>query len=120
MNPSINVLGRELQECSKDPLTGWYRDGCCNTDSNDRGMHVVCSIVTEKFLEFAKAKGNDLITPAPHFNFPGLKPGDRWCICARTWLDAANNGVACPVNLEATHEEALQIIPLELLEMYAE
>ena len=115
MNPSINVLGRELQECSKDPLTGWYRDGCCNTDSNDRGMHVVCSIVTEKFLEFAKAKGNDLITPAPHFNFPGLKPGDRWCICARTWLDAANNGVACPVNLEATHEEALQIIPLEFL-----
>ena len=120
MNPSVNVLGKELQECSKDPLTGWYRDGCCNTDSNDRGMHVVCSIVTEKFLEFAKSKGNDLITPAPHFNFPGLKPGDRWCICARTWLDAANNGVACPVNLEATHEEALQIIPLELLEMYAE
>ena len=96
MNPSVNVLGKELQECSKDPLTGWYRDGCCNTDTNDRGMHVVCSIVTEKFLEFAKSKGNDLITPAPHFNFPGLKPGDRWCICARTWLDAANNGVACP------------------------
>ena len=79
MNPSVNVLGKELQECSKDPLTGWYRDGCCNTDSNDRGLHVVCCIVTEGFLNFAKSKGNDLITPAPHFNFPGLKPGDRWC-----------------------------------------
>ena len=120
MNPSVNVLGNELQECSKDPLTGWYRDGCCNTDSNDRGLHVVCCIVTEDFLNFAKSKGNDLITPAPHFNFPGLKPGDRWCVCARTWLDAVNNGIACPVNLEATHEEALQIIPLEILEMHAE
>ena len=120
MNPSVNVLGKELQECSKDPLTGWYRDGCCNTDSNDRGLHVVCCIVTEGFLNFAKSKGNDLITPAPHFNFPGLKPGDRWCVCARTWLDAVNSGVACPVNLEATHEEALQIIPLEILEMHAE
>ena len=120
MNPKVNVLGRELQECSTDPLTGWYRDGCCNTDENDRGLHVVCGILTGKFLEFAKSKGNDLITPAPQFNFPGLKPGDRWCVCARTWLDAANNGVACPVNLEATHEESLRIISLELLEMHAE
>ena len=118
--PEKNVLGTELRSCSCRPMTGWYRDGCCNTDSNDRGLHVVCCIISEAFLNFAKSKGNDLITPAPHFNFPGLKPGDRWCVCARTWLDAANNGVACPVNLEATHEESLQIIPLELLEMYAE
>ncbi len=120
MHPKVNVLGNELQECSKDPLTGWYRDGCCNTDDNDRGLHVVCCILTEQFLEFAKSRGNDLITPAPQFNFPGLKPGDRWCVCARTWLDAVNDGSACPVNLEATHEESLRIIPLELLEMYAE
>ena len=76
--------------------------------------------MTQEFLDFAKSKGNDLMTPAPHFNFPGLKPGDSWCVCARTWLEAAERGVACPVNLEATHEESLQIIPLELLEMYAE
>jgi len=120
MKQSVNVLGNALQECSMDPLTGWYRDGCCNTDNSDRGLHVVCSIVTEAFLNFAKSKGNDLMTPAPQFNFPGLKPGDRWCVCARTWLDAVNNGVACPVNLEATHEEALNIIPFELLEMHAE
>ena len=120
MNPKINVLGEPIHECSKDPLTGWFRDGCCNTDSNDRGLHVVCCILTEAFLEFAKSKGNDLMTPAPQFNFPGLKPGDRWCVCARTWLEAAETGVACPVNLEATHEEALSIIPLEVLELYAE
>ena len=82
MNPKINVLGTEIQTCSKDPLTGWYRDGCCNTDSNDRGLHVVCCTVTDKFLEFAKSQGNDLITPAPQFNFPGLKHGDCWCVCA--------------------------------------
>ena len=120
MNPKINVLGEPIQDCSKNPLTGWFRDGCCNTDSNDRGLHVVCCILTEAFLEFAKSKGNDLITPAPQFNFPGLKPGDRWCVCARTWLEAAETGVACPVNLEATHEEALSVIPLEVLELYAE
>ena len=120
MHPKINVLGEPLHDCSLHPLTGWYRDGCCNTDSNDRGLHVVCCILSDAFLEFAKAKGNDLITPAPQFNFPGLKAGDRWCVCARTWLDAAENGVACPVNLEATHEEALRVIPLEVLELYAE
>ena len=120
MNPKINVLGTEIQTCSTEPLTGWYRDGCCNTDSNDRGLHVVCCTVTDKFLEFAKSRGNDLITPAPQFNFPGLKDGDSWCVCARTWLAAVNNDAACPVNLEATHEEALSIIPLEVLELYAE
>ena len=120
MNPSLNVLGKELQVCSTDPMTGWFRDGCCNTDRRDLGLHVVCCILTNEFLEFAKSQGNDLITPNPQFNFPGLKQGDRWCVCARTWLDAANKGVACPVNLESTHEEALQIIPLELMESYSE
>lgn len=120
MHQSINVLGTELQPCSEDPLTGWYRDGCCNTDASDLGLHVVCCIVTDEFLEFARSKGNDLITPAPHFNFPGLKAGDRWCVCAQTWLDAANLGVACPVNLDCTHEEALAVIPIDLLEEHGE
>ena len=120
MLPSFNVLGTELQTCSTSPLTGWFRDGCCNTDRRDRSLHTVCCEVTREFLDFALSRGNDLITPAPQFNFPGLKSGDRWCVCARTWLEAAENGVACPVNLEATHEEALRIIPLEVLELYAE
>ena len=119
MHPSINVLGTELKPCSSDPLTGWYRDGCCNTDENDRGSHTVCCVVTQEFLEYAKSQGNDLMTPAPHFSFPGLKPGDSWCVCARTWLAAVNEGAACPVDLEATHEEALSIIPFDLLETHA-
>ncbi len=119
MHQSINVLGTELQPCSKDPLTGWYRDGCCNTDSSDFGLHVVCCIVTDDFLEFARSKGNDLITPALHFNFPGLKAGDKWCVCAQTWLDAANSGVACPISLESTHEEALAVIPIDILEAHS-
>ncbi len=119
MHPSVNVLGQPLETCSNDPLTGWYRDGCCNTDSNDRGLHTVCCIVTEDFLAFAVNSGNDLVTPSPQHGFPGLKPGDGWCVCARTWLAAANEGVACPVNLEATHEETLAIIPLDLLEAHA-
>ena len=112
MHESVNVNGTELQPCSTDPMTGWFRDGCCNTDASDRGSHVVCCIVTDDFLQFARSKGNDLITPAPQFNFPGLKAGDRWCVCAQTWLDAANEGVACPVSLECTHEEALAVIPI--------
>ena len=119
MHPSINVLGTELKTCSSDPLTGWYRDGCCNTDENDRGSHTVCCVVTQEFLEYAKSQGNDLMTPAPHFSFPGLKPGDSWGVCARTWLAAVNEGAACPVDLEATHEEALSIIPFDLLETHA-
>ena len=119
MHPSINVLGTELKTCSSDPLTGWYRDGCCNTDENDRGSHTVCCVVTQEFLEYAKSQGNDLMTPAPHFSFPCLKPGDSWCVCARTWLAAVNEGAACPVDLEATHEEALSIIPFDLLETHA-
>ncbi|MDP6870568.1 MAG: DUF2237 domain-containing protein [Candidatus Poseidoniaceae archaeon] len=118
MNPSINVLGTELESCSTKPLTGWFRDGCCNTDQNDRGSHTVCCILTDEFLQFAKSQGNDLITPAPQYNFPGLKAGEKWCVCARTWLDAVNNSVACPVSLESTHEEALAIISIDILEAY--
>ncbi len=119
MDSSINVLGGDLAECSKDPLTGWYRDGCCNTDDSDFGRHVVCCVVTDTFLQFARSQGNDLMTPAPQFGFPGLKDGDRWCVCANTWLAAYEQGAACPVDLEATHESALQIIDLEQLETHA-
>lgn len=120
MHPSVNVLGGPLEECSGEPLTGWFRDGCCNTDNNDRGLHVVCCILTDEFLEFAREQGNDLITPAPQFGFPGLKAGDRWCVCAQTWQDAANAGMACPISLECTHEEALRIISIDVLEAYGE
>ena len=119
MHPSINVLGTDLQPCSTEPLTGWYRDGCCNTDDGDRGSHTVCCVVTDAFLEFAKQQGNDLVTPAPQFNFPGLKQGDSWCVCAQTWLNAVNAGKACPVDLEATHRRALEVIPLDVLETHA-
>ena len=116
MLPSFNVLGTELETCSIDPLTGWFRDGCCNTDRNDRSLHTVCCVVTRDFLDFALSRGNDLITPAPQYNFPGLTPGDRWCVCAQTWQDAYHLGVAYPVVLEATHEETLQIVSLEFLQ----
>ena len=114
-----NVLGEDLEECSNNPLTGWYRDGCCNTDRNDRSLHTVCCVVTDDFLNFALSKGNNLITPAPQFNFPGLKDGDRWCVCAQTWQDAYDVGCACPVVLAATHEETLQIISLDKLREYS-
>ena len=112
MHDSINVKGTELQKCSSDPLTGWFRDGCCNTDGRDRGSHTVCAIVTDDFLQFALSQGNDLITPAPQFGFPGLKAGDRWCVCAGTWQDAAEAGVACPVVLEAHTKKHLQYVTL--------
>ena len=120
MHDSINVLGGELESCSLAPLTGWFRDVCCNTDALDRGSHTVCCILTQEFLEFARSQGNDLITPAPEHGFPGLKPGDRWCVCAQTWQDAAEAGVACPVVLEATHEEALVACDIELLQAHAD
>ena len=119
MHPSYNVLGTKLELCSDDPITGWFRDGCCNTDDNDKGLHTVCCVLTEEFLEFAKLRGNDLITPAPQFGFPGLKAGDQWCVCAQTWHDACEEGIACPVVLESTHEETLQITTIQLLEQYA-
>jgi len=113
-----NVLGGELQVCSLEPMTGFYRDGCCHTGGNDYGVHVVCAQVTEEFLAFSKSRGNDLITPAPMYNFPGLKPGDRWCLCAGRWREALEAGVAPPVILAATHISALEHISLKDLEAH--
>ena len=103
-----NVLGGELAECSRDPMTGWLRDGCCNTDAGDYGVHTVCVVVTEEFLEFSRAVGNDLSTPMPAMRFPGLKPGDRWCLCAARWVEAKQAGMAPDVVLEATHARTLE------------
>ena len=114
-----NVLGGPLASCSDEPLTGFFRDGCCNTGPEDVGLHVVCAKVTQAFLEFARRQGNDLITPAPHYGFPGLKPGDRWCVCVGTWRQAYEAGVAPPVVLAATHEETLAVVPLERLRQLA-
>jgi len=96
-----------------DPLTGWFRDGCCKTDDHDRGRHVVCAQMTETFLTFTKARGNDLSTPAPGYNFPGLKPGDRWCLCAVRWKEALDAGCAPPVVLSSTHKKALEYVRLD-------
>ncbi len=114
-----NVLGSPLEPCSLDPLTGYYRDGCCNTGPDDLGQHTVCTQVTEAFLEFSKATGNDLSTPVPEYDFPGLKPGDRWCVCAMRWKQALDAGVASPVILEATHESVLKIVTLSQLQEHA-
>ena len=114
-----NVLGEDLEECSKNPLTGWFRDGCCNTDENDRGLHTVCVKVNDKFLEWCKEAGNDLITPHPEFNFPGLKEGDSWCICAGTYAESIKAGTACKIYLKKTNLRTLEIIPLEKLKKYA-
>lgn len=114
-----NVLGGELEECSLDPLTGWFRDGTCETSPEDLGSHTICAVVTREFLEHQRAIGNDLITPAPAFHFPGLEPGDRWCVTARNWLQAHEDGAAAPVVLAATHEGALEIVPMEVLRRHA-
>lgn len=114
-----NVLGGALAVCSWKPLTGFYRDGCCNTGAADRGRHVVCAEATEAFLAFERMCGNDLVTPRPQFGFPGLAPGDRWCVCAARWLEAFEHWMAPPVILEATHEAALDLIPLRELRRYA-
>lgn len=114
-----NVFGEKLAVCSLDPMTGFYRNGCCDTDSNDHGLHLVCAQVTEEFLRFSKSKGNNLITPFPLFNFPGLKPGDRWCLCVTRWKEALNAGVAPPVILAATHEAVLEYVSLEELQKHA-
>jgi len=118
-DPERNVLGGPLAPCSHQPRTGFFRDGCCNTGPEDHGLHVVCAQVTREFLLFARERGNDLITPVPEFSFPGLKPGDRWCVCAGTWRQAYEAGVAPPVMLRATHEETLAVIPLEALKEHA-
>ena len=114
-----NVLGGALSPCSTSPRTGFYRDGCCNTGPEDLGLHVVCAEVTAEFLRFARSRGNDLITPVPEVGFPGLEPGDRWCVCAATWREAFEAGVASPVVLAATNEETLAVIPLDALKQHA-
>jgi hypothetical protein len=114
-----NVLGRVLQVCSVAPLTGFMRDGICQTGRQDVGSHTVCAQMTEAFLEFSRQRGNDLVTPVPEFAFPGLKPGDRWCVCAARWLEAAEAGVAPPVILDATHERALAQVALADLKYHA-
>ena len=113
-----NVLGGELELCSLDPLTGWWRDGCCNTDQNDYGVHTVCVVVTDEFLEFSRSVGNDLSTPMPAHRFPGLKAGDRWCLCAARWVEAKQAGMAPDVVLEATHARTLEWADLSDLEAH--
>ena len=117
--PDRNVLGFPLESCSSDPLTGFFRDGCCRTSPADRGRHVVCARVTRDFLQFSLRHGNDLVTPRPAFGFPGLKPGDFWCLCAERWKEALDQGVAPPVRLAATHEAALAHVSLDELERHA-
>ena len=114
-----NVLGDELQPCSTHPLTGFYRTGCCDTGAEDVGLHVVCARVTEEFLAFSSARGNDLSTPHPEYGFPGLRPGDRWCLCASRWQEALEAGVAPPVVLEATHAAAIEWVNLDALRRHA-
>jgi uncharacterized protein (DUF2237 family) len=116
---ALNVLGSALVPCSYDPLTGYYRDGCCNTDDHDRGSHVVCAKVTQEFLDFSLARGNDLVTPRPEHRFVGLEAGDRWCLCAMRWKEALEAGVAPPVVLECTHERALLFVTLAQLQSHA-
>ncbi|UWQ20868.1 DUF2237 family protein [Jannaschia sp. W003] len=117
--PARNVSGGPLATCSTAPMTGFFRDGCCNTGPADRGSHTVCAVMTAEFLANSKYLGNDLSTPRPKFGFPGLKPGDRWCLCAARFVQAHDEGVAPRVVLEATHERALDVVPLAVLEAYA-
>ena len=118
-NPQVNVFGEPLATCSDSPKTGWYRSGCCETDVQDVGSHTVCAQMTTAFLEFSKARGNDLSTPAPDYDFPGLQPGDRWCVCAARWLECVDAGYAAPVALASTHERTLELVPLDVLQRYA-
>ena len=115
----LNVLGQELVPCSYDPLTGFFRDGCCRTDDADVGTHVVCARVTAEFLAFSLSRGNDLVTPRPEWRFSGLRPGDRWCLCVRRWLEALQENVAPPVILQSTHEAALHHVGLDVLQQHA-
>ena len=117
--PALNVLGEPLQECGCAPMTGWYRDGFCRTDGADLGRHTVCCVVNETFLSYTRAQGNDLSTPAPAFGFPGLRPGDHWCVCAARWLEAYEDGMAPPVRLEACEQSTLEVIPLDVLRRHA-
>ena len=119
IDESINVFGETLQSCSDRPKTGFFRDGCCNTSDSDLGSHTVCIEVTREFLEYSRFKGNDLSTPMPEYDFPGLKPGDRWCLCAARWLEAYQQGMAPRVFLGRSHRKVLETVPLELLRQFA-
>ena len=119
MDPSVNVLGEALQSCSTEPMTGFFRDGACTTCNEDTGSHTVCALMTAEFLAFSKYVGNDLSTPRPEFGFAGLDPGDHWCLCAARFLQAHDEGCAPQVNLAATHQKALEIVPLEVLRAHA-
>jgi uncharacterized protein (DUF2237 family) len=117
--PSQNVLGGPLKPCSTEPMTGFFRNGACDTCAEDHGCHTVCVEVSAEFLAFSRAAGNDLSTPRPEYGFPGLKPGDRWCVCAARWLECLQAGAAAPVALASTHARTLEIVPLEVLQRYA-
>ncbi len=119
MDPSLNVLGELLASCSKDPVTGFFRNGCCDTGPMDQGSHTICAVMTAEFLALSKYLGNDLSTPRPEFGFAGLKPGDQWCLCAARFLQAHDEGAAPRVQLRATHQNALDIVPLDVLTLYA-
>lgn len=119
IEPSVNVLGEKLQSCSTDPMTGFFRTGHCDTCAEDTGSHTVCAVLTAEFLAYSKYVGNDLSTPRPEFGFPGLNPGDHWCLCASRFLQAHDEGCAPDVNLHATHKRALDIVPLEVLQQHA-
>lgn len=116
---ALNVLGGPLESCGDDPVTGFYRDGCCNSGPEDRGHHTICAVVTTEFLAHQRGIGNDLTRAVPQFRFPGLRPGDRWCVTAANWLRAHLDGAACPVVLASTHVRTLGIVPLQILESYA-
>jgi hypothetical protein len=119
IDESLNVFGEPLENCSNDPVTGFFRDGCCNTSDADYGQHTVCIQVSQAFLEYSRFRGNDLSTPIKEFGFPGLKEGDRWCLCAARWLEAYQHNMAPKVYLAGTHQRATEIIPLELLKEFA-
>lgn len=116
---SLNVFGEPLEDCSHNPLTGFYRNGCCDTGAADRGSHTVCILVTKQFLDYSLEQGNDLTTPQPEYGFPGLRPGDQWCLCAGRWFEAFLDDAAPRVRLRATHQAAVQVVPLEKLKAYA-
>jgi uncharacterized protein (DUF2237 family) len=119
ISTALNVLNEPLVPCSYDPLTGYFRDGCCKTDETDSGTHIVCARVSQAFLDFSVAQGNDLVTPRPEWRFPGLKAGDRWCLCVTRWVQAYNAGVAPDVVLASTHNKALEYVELSVLQMHA-
>lgn len=118
-DPSLNVLGSALESCSTAPVTGFFRDGCCNTGPMDQGLHTVCALMTAEFLAYSKYLGNDLSTPRPEYGFAGLKPGDQWCLCAGRFLQAHDEGVAPQILLKSTHQRTLDVVPLDVLKLYA-